>query len=77
MGSGFRYDPPLDDYAGPESVEPSPGPWAARWFAVHVLPVDPLRARRIVDAFAEERATDAHPALPRPVPDTPRRIPGQ
>jgi DegT/DnrJ/EryC1/StrS aminotransferase family len=39
---GYIYDPPLDDYAGPDFVEPSPDPEVARWWAGRVLPVDPL-----------------------------------
>ncbi|UFQ13786.1 MULTISPECIES: DegT/DnrJ/EryC1/StrS family aminotransferase [Streptomyces] len=58
---GYVYDPPLDDYAGAEFVEPSPDPSAARWFASHTLPADPLLARRIINALAKE---GARPALP-------------
>ncbi|MFE7276575.1 DegT/DnrJ/EryC1/StrS family aminotransferase [Streptomyces sp. NPDC057623] len=65
--AGYVYDPPLDDYAGAEFVEPSPDPTAARWFATHALPADPLLARRIAGALTKERATTAHP----PVPATP------
>ncbi|MCX4973678.1 DegT/DnrJ/EryC1/StrS family aminotransferase [Streptomyces sp. NBC_00620] len=57
--SGYVYDPPLDDYAGAEFVEPSPDPSAARWFASHVLPADPLLARKIARALAKERTTPA------------------
>ncbi len=49
--SGYIYDPPLDDYAGPAVVDPSPVPGAARWGARHVLPVDPLDAGRVADAL--------------------------
>ncbi|MGW6905386.1 DegT/DnrJ/EryC1/StrS family aminotransferase [Streptomyces sp. NPDC054940] len=62
--AGYVYDPPLDDYAGAEFVEPSPDPSAARWFAAHTLPADPLLARRIAAALTKERATPAHPLLP-------------
>ncbi|MGW0825741.1 DegT/DnrJ/EryC1/StrS family aminotransferase [Streptomyces sp. NPDC002845] len=62
--SGYVYDPPLDDYAGTEFVEPSPDPWAARWFASHVLPADPLLARRITGALKREQATTATPRPP-------------
>ncbi|NGO14470.1 DegT/DnrJ/EryC1/StrS aminotransferase family protein [Streptomyces sp. HC44] len=62
MVSGYVYDPPLDDYAGPEFVEPSPDPSAARWFASHVLPADPLLARRITSALTGEKATSARPS---------------
>lgn len=44
---GYLYDPPLDDFAGPEFVEPSPATEAARWFAAQALPVGPLLARRM------------------------------
>lgn len=47
----YIYDPPLDDYAGPAFAEPSPSPDAARWWASHVLPVDPLRAAEVLDAL--------------------------
>jgi hypothetical protein len=40
----YVYDPPLDDYAGPEFVEPSTAPEAARWWARHAVPIDPLLA---------------------------------
>jgi DegT/DnrJ/EryC1/StrS aminotransferase family protein len=45
----FVYDPPLDDYAGPELCERSPDPEAAGWWARHVLPVDPHDAQRLLD----------------------------
>ncbi|MEU5583387.1 DegT/DnrJ/EryC1/StrS family aminotransferase [Streptomyces huasconensis] len=63
---GYVYDPPLDDYAGAEFVEPSPDPSAARWFASHTLPADPLLARRIINALAKERARPALPETPAP-----------
>lgn len=66
--TGYVYDPPLDDYAGAEFVEPSPDPAAARWFAAHTLPADPLMARRITRALTEERVTPAHPPLPAQLP---------
>ncbi|GGL59165.1 hypothetical protein GCM10014719_70720 [Planomonospora parontospora subsp. antibiotica] len=44
--TGYIYDPPYDDYAGPRFVQPSPTPETARWWSRHVLPVDPLQARR-------------------------------
>ncbi|MEV5982565.1 DegT/DnrJ/EryC1/StrS family aminotransferase [Streptomyces sp. NPDC052114] len=59
--AGYVYDPPLDDYAGAEFVEPSPDPAAARWFASHVLPADPLAARRIIEALTKEQAVTADP----------------
>ena len=72
--TGYIYDPPLDDYAGAEFAEPSPAPEAARWFASHTLPADPLTARRIAAALTKEGATPAHPPLsahlPAPDPTT-------
>ncbi|MFJ8635676.1 DegT/DnrJ/EryC1/StrS family aminotransferase [Streptomyces sp. NPDC093568] len=67
--AGYIYDPPLDDYAGAEFVEPSPAPAAARWFASHTLPADPLTARRIAAALTKEQATPAHPPLRAPLPE--------
>jgi hypothetical protein len=49
MNVFFVYAPPLDDYSGPEFCEPSPLPEAARWWAAHVLPVDPYDAERLLD----------------------------
>ena len=40
----YVYDPPLDDYAGPEFIAPSPPPAAGRWWVRHALPIDPLMA---------------------------------
>jgi dTDP-4-amino-4,6-dideoxygalactose transaminase len=48
----FLYAPPLDEYAGPAFTEPSPDPGVAKWWADHVLPVDPLdadQALRVLD----------------------------
>ncbi|MEV0589140.1 DegT/DnrJ/EryC1/StrS family aminotransferase [Nonomuraea sp. NPDC050310] len=45
VSTGYLYDPPYDDYA-PGFTEPSPDPEDARWWARHVLPVDPLQADR-------------------------------
>ncbi|QDQ12097.1 DegT/DnrJ/EryC1/StrS family aminotransferase [Streptomyces spectabilis] len=56
---GYIYDPPLDDYAGAEFVDPSPDPRAARWFASHVLPADPLVAHHIAAALTKESAAPA------------------
>ncbi|WP_416983141.1 DegT/DnrJ/EryC1/StrS family aminotransferase [Streptomyces sp. T028] len=56
---GYLYDPPLDDYAGERFTDPSPDPAGARWFARHALPVDPLRARRIVEALDDARVRPA------------------
>jgi hypothetical protein len=50
---GYLYDPPLDDYAGAEFTDVSPDPEGARWFARHALPVDPLRAREVVQVLEE------------------------
>jgi hypothetical protein len=47
----YVYDPPLDDYAGSAFVDASPAPEAARWWARHVLPVDPLLAGPTLRAF--------------------------
>jgi hypothetical protein len=44
----FVYDPPLDEYAGSEFVEPSPAPDAASWWSRHVLPIDPHDAKQVV-----------------------------
>ncbi|WP_458248804.1 DegT/DnrJ/EryC1/StrS family aminotransferase [Streptomyces sp. MAI_2237] len=63
--TGYVFDPPLDDYAGGEFVDPSPDPSAARWFASHVLPADPLQAHSVVAALTRARAADAAaPDLP-------------
>ncbi|WP_220183146.1 DegT/DnrJ/EryC1/StrS family aminotransferase [Sphaerisporangium album] len=43
--TGYLYDPPYDTYAE-AFVEPSPDPEPARWWARHVLPVDPVYAGR-------------------------------
>lgn len=62
---GYLYDPPLDDYAGPEFTDPSPAPEAARWFARHALPVDPLRAREaigVLERSGVRRADGPEPA---------------
>ncbi|MFE9675821.1 DegT/DnrJ/EryC1/StrS family aminotransferase [Streptomyces sp. NPDC006259] len=50
---GYLYDPPLDDYAGAGFTDLSPDPAGARWFARHALPVDPLRARQVIDVLEE------------------------
>ncbi|WP_419667128.1 DegT/DnrJ/EryC1/StrS family aminotransferase [Streptomyces sp. 2-1] len=69
--AGYIYDPPLDDYAGAEFVEPSSDPSSARWFASHVLPADPLLARTLTAALTKERTKTAHPPTPTAaVPDT-------
>lgn len=48
LGIGYIYDPPLDEYARSEFADASPSPEAARWFARHVLPVDPLEAKTVL-----------------------------
>jgi hypothetical protein len=50
---GYLYDPPLDDYAGAAFTDLSPDPAGARWFARHALPVDPLRARQVVEVLQQ------------------------
>lgn len=59
----FVYAPPLDEYSGPEFCEPSPLPEAARWWATHILPVDPHDAERVLDLVAKNqiRLTPAAP----------------
>jgi hypothetical protein len=59
----FVYAPPLDEYSGPEFCEPSPLPEAARWWAAHILPVDPHDAERVLDLVRENqiRLTSAAP----------------
>ena len=59
----FVYAPPLDEYSGPEFCEPSPRPEAARWWAAHVLPVDPHDAERVLDLVrkGQIRLTPAAP----------------
>ncbi|MDQ1017120.1 DegT/DnrJ/EryC1/StrS family aminotransferase [Streptomyces afghaniensis] len=56
---GYLYDPPLDDYAGERFTDLSPAPEAARWFARHALPVDPLRARTVVEVLERSGARPA------------------
>ncbi|WUN87782.1 DegT/DnrJ/EryC1/StrS family aminotransferase [Streptomyces bobili] len=56
---GYLYDPPLDDYAGAGFTDLSPDPHGARWFARHALPVDPLRARQVIDVLEESGARPA------------------
>jgi DegT/DnrJ/EryC1/StrS aminotransferase family len=59
----FVYDPPLDEYSGPEFSEPSPAPEAARWWAAHVLPVDPHDAERVLEVLAKNQIR-LTPAVP-------------
>ncbi|MEW1869874.1 DegT/DnrJ/EryC1/StrS family aminotransferase [Streptomyces caelestis] len=68
---GYLYDPPLDDYAGEEFTDPSPAPGAARWFARHALPVDPLRAGEAVEVLERSGARPAEPPKRPTRPGTP------
>jgi hypothetical protein len=66
VATGYLYDPPYDDYL-PGLVQPSPMPEAARWWARHVLPVDPLYAHRALPTLERLRpAPPPPPAPPRP-----------
>ncbi|WP_406151946.1 DegT/DnrJ/EryC1/StrS family aminotransferase [Streptomyces sp. NBC_01012] len=56
---GYLYDPPLDSYAGTPFTDPSHSPADAAWFARHALPVDPLRAGRVIDVLASAGARAA------------------
>jgi len=62
----FVYAPPLDDYAGPKFCDPSSLPDAARWWAAHVLPVNPHDAERVLDLLRRNRIR-LTPAAPPPV----------
>jgi len=62
----FVYAPPLDEYAGPEFCEPSPLPEAARWWAAHILPIDPHDAERVLDLVRNNQIR-LTPAAPPPV----------
>jgi dTDP-4-amino-4,6-dideoxygalactose transaminase len=62
----FVYAPPLDEYSGPEFCEPSPLPEAARWWAAHILPVDPHDAERVLDLVGQNQIR-LTPAAPPPV----------
>ena len=59
----FVYAPPLDEYSGPDFCEPSPLPEAARWWATHILPVDPHDAERVLNLVRKNqiRLTPAAP----------------
>jgi DegT/DnrJ/EryC1/StrS aminotransferase family len=59
----FVYSPPLDEYAGPEFCEPSPLPEAARWWAAHILPLDPHDAERVL-ALVRKNQVRLTPAAP-------------
>ncbi|MGW0805662.1 DegT/DnrJ/EryC1/StrS family aminotransferase [Nonomuraea sp. NPDC002799] len=52
VATGYLYDPPYDDYA-PAFTVASPHPGPARWWARHVLPVDPLYATRALPVLRE------------------------
>ncbi|MFF6811687.1 DegT/DnrJ/EryC1/StrS family aminotransferase [Streptomyces sp. NPDC012403] len=73
---GYLYDPPLDDYAGKEFTDPSPAPAAARWFARHALPVDPLRAEEAVAVLERSGARPAGPPEDLTRPGAPADGPG-
>ncbi|WP_327589413.1 DegT/DnrJ/EryC1/StrS family aminotransferase [Nonomuraea sp. NBC_00507] len=60
VATGYLYDPPYDDYA-PAFTEPSPDPLPARWWARHVLPVDPVYAGRSLPVL---RRLEPAPPLP-------------
>ncbi|MGP3911020.1 DegT/DnrJ/EryC1/StrS family aminotransferase [Nonomuraea sp. 10N515B] len=60
VATGYLYDPPYDDYA-PAFTEPSPDPLPARWWARHVLPVDPVYAGRALPVL---RRLEPAPPLP-------------
>ena len=60
----FVYAPPLDDYFGPDFAEPSPDPEVARWWAAHVLPVDPHDAERVLDLVTKNEVRLQPAALP-------------
>ncbi|MCK2212520.1 DegT/DnrJ/EryC1/StrS family aminotransferase [Actinomadura sp. ATCC 31491] len=62
--TGYLYDPPYDDYA-PGYAEPSPDPAQARWWARHVLPVDPVYVHRSLPVL---RALEPATAPPPPSP---------
>ncbi|MEV0615265.1 DegT/DnrJ/EryC1/StrS family aminotransferase [Nonomuraea sp. NPDC050404] len=59
VSTGYLYDPPYDDYA-PAFTERSPHPGPARWWARHVLPVDPMYAERSLPVLHRlERPADS------------------
>jgi hypothetical protein len=60
----YVYDPPLDDYAGPEFITPSPAPAAGRWWVQHALPIDPLKADAALPALREVQAAHGFLAAP-------------
>ncbi|HEX4817442.1 MAG TPA: DegT/DnrJ/EryC1/StrS family aminotransferase [Nonomuraea sp.] len=62
--TGYLYDPPYDDYA-PAFTEPSPDPAPARWWARHVLPVDPVYAHRALPVLRDLEPPAGPPSAPR------------
>ncbi|MFI7131070.1 DegT/DnrJ/EryC1/StrS family aminotransferase [Nonomuraea sp. NPDC050153] len=56
---GYVYDPPFDEYA-PGLTEASPAPETSRWWARHVLPIDPLRAERALPILAKLSPPSLH-----------------
>ncbi|MET9245061.1 DegT/DnrJ/EryC1/StrS family aminotransferase [Nonomuraea sp. NPDC003709] len=60
VATGYLYDPPYDDYA-PAFTEPSPDPGPARWWARHVLPVDPVYAARALPVLRDLEAPTQGP----------------
>jgi DegT/DnrJ/EryC1/StrS aminotransferase family len=59
----FVYAPPLDEHCGPKFCEPSPLPEAARWWAAHILPVDPHDAERVLGMVGKNQIR-LTPAIP-------------
>ncbi|TMR89036.1 DegT/DnrJ/EryC1/StrS aminotransferase family protein [Nonomuraea basaltis] len=71
VATGYLYDPPYDDYA-PAFTEASPDPAPARWWARHVLPVDPVYADRSLAALRDlEPPTERPPGPAAGTPSTP------
>lgn len=60
VATGYLYDPPYDEYA-PGLTEPSPDPEPARWWARHVLPVDPVYASRALPILRGLQPPEATP----------------
>ena len=60
VGVGYIYDPPLDDYAGPQFAEPSAVPAAARQWAQAALPVDPLEAAELLRRIGRPVSATGH-----------------
>lgn len=71
----YVYAPPLDEYAGPEFVDPSPRPAVARWWARHAAPVDPLLAPALpASTLAHPAFTPADAAPSEPARASPRHV---